>query len=415
MPKRNVLIAILGFPFLLAAVLILMLLSKPPRGFTPPSILLQGEPPLLETARQDTAHTPPPAPESEPTGPLESTTEIIDLENTEPEELEEAAASSSEQLYHKLFLLIREHKEEDAMKVLRKIVQQTPNDLRAHTLLAELYYKKDELPQAISHWEKIVHEYPTHQQARTLLEKARQEMKAHESFRHEMTRHFTIKFEGSENRHLYRTVLESLEEAYRDVGRALSFYPPEEVIVFLYTNQQFFDVTRAPTWSGGLFDGKIRIPARGYENQTDRLRDILFHEYVHAVVHRMTDSGTDQSGNTARVPIWLHEGVAQYFEPSDKRSRVNARLVAWAHGNGLIPLSQLHGSFMGLNGPQATIAYDESLSAVSFLVDQFGVWRLKRLLEELAQNGDMDEAMRNTLLISYEQFQLRWKSRIESS
>ncbi len=317
--------------------------------------------------------------------------------------------SLSEQLYLKFFLLIRQYKEDDAIVVLREILKNNPNDLRAQGLLSDLYYKKDRLSEAILIWEKIVHDDPLNQPVRALLEKGRQELKAHELFTHETTRHFTIKFEGAENRNLYRDVLENLEEAYREVGRALSFYPAEEVIVFLYTNQQFFDVTRAPAWAGGLFDGKIRIPSLGYETQKARLREVIFHEYVHSVVQRMTDSGAVRTENTQRVPIWLNEGLAQYLEPSDKKKNINARLTK----TGLIPLSQLHHSFMGLNASQAAIAYDESLSAVSFLIDEFGLWRLKRLLEELGQNGNIDEAMRSTLLISYEQFQLRWQSSLQ--
>ena len=162
--------------------------------------------------------------------------------------------------------------------------------------------------------------------------------------------------------------MDTLEEAYGEVGRAILFYPTEEILVFLYTDQQFFDVTRAPAWAGGLFDGKIRIPTKGSETQINRLRVILFHEYVHAAIHQMTRQG----GQQAAVPTWLHEGVAQYFESSGRRGGrpVEDSMKAWIKQGGItgiIPLSQLHGSFMGANHPDAArLIYDESLSAVHF-------------------------------------------------
>jgi hypothetical protein len=248
-----------------------------------------------------------------------------------------------------------------------------------------------------------------------LLEKAEREQKTQTAFVHESTRHFTIKFEGAESRSLYKIVLDTLEEAYGEVGRALLFYPTEEILVFLYTDQQFFDVTRAPAWSGGLFDGKIRIPTKGSETETDRLRTILFHEYVHAAIHQMTMQG----GRPAAVPTWLHEGVAQYFESSGARGgrNVDGRLKPWVKQGGtkgLVPLSQLHGSLMGVNHPDAVrLIYDESLSAVQFLVNRFGMWRLKMLLEDIGTKQNLDEAMQSALLVSYAQFQSKWEESLQ--
>lgn len=322
-------------------------------------------------------------------------------------------------LYNKVSLLIRQNKETEAIETLKKIVQANSNDMRGYSLLGDLYYKRDQLPEAIFAWKKILEKEPANETIKSLLEKAKREQETHKAFTRESTRHFTIKFEGAENRSLYKFVLDTLEEAYGEVGRALLFYPTEEIIVFLYTGQQFFDVTRAPAWSGGVFDGKIRMPTKGFETQMDQLRKILFHEYVHAVIHQMTDRGVSKKGErmNSAVPVWLHEGVAQYFEPSRSRNDDGLLLKAFVKQNGkkgVIPLSQLQGSFMGINDPMVVqIAYAESLSAVQFLVGRFGIWRLKMLIEDLAVKRDINEAMQSALLISYEEFQSRWLEGLE--
>ncbi len=320
-----------------------------------------------------------------------------------------ANSSPDETPYDKVSRLIASRKNSEAIKTLNEMIKISPNDNRAYGLLGDLYYKQDQLPEAISAWKKILEKEPSNERIKSALEKAQREQVAHKAFTHESTRHFTIKFEGAENRSLYKFVLDTLEGAYGEVGRALLFYPTEEVIVFLYMDQDFFDVTRAPSWSGGLFDGKIRIPTKGFETKTDQLRKTLFHEYVHAVIHQMTDRGVSKNA----VPVWLNEGVAQYFEPFGNRSEgrgVLKSLLKQKGKDGVIPLSQLQGSFMGIGDPIAVqLAYDESLSAVQFLVGRFGMWRLKMLIEDLAVKQDIDAAMQSALLTSFADFASQWE------
>ena len=38
---------------------------------------------------------------------------------------------------------------------------------------------------------------------------------------------------------------------------------PEKIVVLLYPNQAFRDITRSPSWAGALNDGKIRVPVSG--------------------------------------------------------------------------------------------------------------------------------------------------------
>ncbi|HLB02701.1 MAG TPA: tetratricopeptide repeat protein [Nitrospiria bacterium] len=330
--------------------------------------------------------------------------------------LQDRTQLSSHKLYDKLSELIRQKREEEAIDILREIIRDDPGNLRAYALLGDLYYQNDRLPQAISVWQKILETEPSNEEVRGRLVKAQRESKTHQEFIHEATRHFRIKFEGSENRDLYKTVLDFLEEAYSEVGKALSFYPDHEIIVFLYTGQQFFDVTRAPAWSGGVFDGKIRIPAGGYQDHLDRLRRVLFHEYVHAVIRQMTDQGVSKVGERTRsgVPTWLHEGIAQYLEPDSAQNDVDRPLKDWVRQGAFLELSRLHGSFLGFNTLLADLAYDESLSAVKFLVDQFGPYSIQRVLTALAHQKTIDEAMRDSIFIPYDEFQSRWEKHLKS-
>lgn len=316
--------------------------------------------------------------------------------------------------YAQLSALLAQNQDEKAIEILQRIIRDNPEEVKAYSLLGDLHYQHDRLKQAISAWEKVLEIDPFNETVRARLAKAQREYQAHRGFIHEATRHFRIEFEGSENRDLYKTILEILEEAFNEVGKALSFYPDREITVFLYTEQQFFDVTRAPAWTGGIFDGRIRIPAKGYQNHLDQLRRILFHEYAHAVIHQMTGQhiqGVEQDRKTS-VPTWLHEGIAQYLEPRTSHDEPNAAFKVLAERGALLELSRLHGSFLGFNNQLAGLAYEESLSAVTFLVDQYGLYSLQRILTALAQQKTVDEAMRDILFLSYEEFQSRWEEHL---
>jgi hypothetical protein len=198
-------------------------------------------------------------------------------------------------------------------------------------------------------------------------------------------------------------VLRILEEAYGEIGKALSFYPDREIAVILYSDQQFRDVTNAPAWSGALYDGKIRIPIGGIDRETPALRALLFHEYSHAVVRAITP----------RVPAWLNEGLAQHFEGRTPDSRADEMLRQVQNAGRLPSLRDLEGSFLGLSGAEAGYAYLISLSAVSHLIGQYGMYRIKTVLEELGTGSDTGQALQSALLLSYDDFERGWKRSLE--
>ena len=68
----------------------------------------------------------------------------------------------------------------------------------------------------------------------------------------------------------------------------------------LYTEQAFFDVTQAPSWSGAVNDGKLRIPVQGLDSVTSDLARVLKHELAHSFINQLTGG---------RCPQWLNEGL----------------------------------------------------------------------------------------------------------
>ena len=290
-----------------------------------------------------------------------------------------------------------------AARELNRAASINPREALAFQFLGELYYRRDDLALAISYWEKAVELNPSADNLRVRLERIRKEHGAEKDFNHDVTSHFQVKFDGRERIDTGRIVLRVLEDAYHEVGRALSYYPDNEIQVILYSGQQFQEVTDAPGWSGGIYDGKIRIPIGGIEQETPALRRILFHEYTHAVVRAITP----------RCPTWLNEGLAQYFEGRPLDPRQKAALTRMSQEGKLPQFTSLEGPFLGLDTKQAGLAYAVSLSAVRYIVDSFGMYRIRYVLDELAAGASTSRAINNGITLSSEELERGWKQSLE--
>ncbi|HXX58784.1 MAG TPA: tetratricopeptide repeat protein [Thermodesulfovibrionales bacterium] len=274
---------------------------------------------------------------------------------------------------------------ERARSALEKAVELDGNDFVARKFLAFVYDKKDDIEKSLYHADFGL-SLSKDPELRSLADALRKERRRGQVI-NESTSHFKIIFDGYAHGELSRKVIGILEDAYSTVGKEFGFFPSEPVTVILYTNRDFHDITQAPEWSTGVFDGKIRIPVRGSERSEVLLKKVLFHEYAHTLVHSLTP----------RCPLWINEGIAEYFSAHypEKTGQV-------------IPLHSLEQSFAWLPGDKVGLAYWESCSAVSYLVDRYGVYRLKDLLVSLSKGTQADDAFRQTFGVSYREFLSAW-------
>jgi hypothetical protein len=209
------------------------------------------------------------------------------------------------------------------------------------------------------------------------------------------SRHFTVRFEGREDPALVWALLERLESACRDVGRQLGAFPGSRVPVMLYTNGAFPAHASVPLWAQGLFDGQIRLAVSWAALHDASLDNTLRHEYTHALVHART------GGN---VPTWLSEGLAVV---SENRAADEPGEVMRKAGH-LIPLHELHGSFLTLPPAQVPLAYAESEAAVRYLLARHGEAAVRALLARLGEAQDFAAAIRDVTGGTYAEFQSAW-------
>jgi hypothetical protein len=120
----------------------------------------------------------------------------------------------------------------------------------------------------------------------------------------------------------------------------------------------------------------------------------LKHELTHSFIQQKT---------RGRAPTWIQEGVAQWME--GKRSDEDAAaLVQIYDAEQAAPLARLEGSWMGLSSDVARYAYAWALANVEYIVETQGVGGIERILDEIAQGGTPEQALRDILHDSYDDF-----------
>jgi tetratricopeptide (TPR) repeat protein len=268
----------------------------------------------------------------------------------------------------------------DAREKLTLAFTLNPKLISATELLGEIDYLQGDLEGAIARYEQALpyaaHLAPSMQKR---LDAWRKEASVHRKLSRASTGRFSISFDGRSNDALATHAIGVLDRAFQRIAGQLGAYPSNRILVILYTERQFRDLTHGPEWSTGVFDGKIRIPTQGAAQNWERFDQVLIHELGHAMIAGLAPQG---------VPAWLHEGLASYFEAEDV-----GEALARAHARGVvIPLSQLHEGFGRFDAAQAQAAYDQSLVAADFLARTVGT-RMAPLLRALGRGQTFSQAM----------------------
>lgn len=272
-------------------------------------------------------------------------------------------------------------RDDDALKLLQKSLEIEPRLTGASTLLGEIAYREGALDLAIKTYEQAIALAPRQTAPlKTRLEAWRSEASVHNSLSVVKDDRFSVMFDGAVEQKLAIRATAVLGNAFWNIGKAIGSYPNHPINVIFYSDKQFRDITGAPEWAGGGFDGQIRLPVRGALSTPQLLDRVLIHELVHAMLKQVAPRN---------VPVWLNEGLAMHFEGDDPAAvgQTLTRLHLF------IPLMQLQYSFEGLTTAQATIAYAESLFATAALLERIGSGGLSQLLQDLDRGERFEDAI----------------------
>ena len=273
-------------------------------------------------------------------------------------------------------------REQDAIALLKQAMQIEPQLAEAAAILGELFYRQGDIDLAIKMYERAVPNAPASatEVMRQRLEAWREEASLPQNHEAIKDDRFTISFDGPVQQKLAARATSVLDAAFWRIGKTLGAYPSASVNVVLYSERQFHDITGAPEWAAGGFDGQIRMPVHGAAQNLAQFDRVLTHELTHAML---------KSVAPRNLPAWLNEGLAMYCEGRD--SALSERRLAEARL--FVPLAALQTSFARLNAAEAVIAYEESAFAARALLDRIGPSGLGQLLQDLSTGQTMEQAI----------------------
>jgi hypothetical protein len=294
---------------------------------------------------------------------------------------------------------------------LQNVIAVAPDEAFPHLALADLLQEQDRLTEAAVHLRQAADQIRNDPALQSYLAfvtaKVRRTEKIEDKLASRRSTHFLVKFDGAEDQATWTTVLEILEEAYRDIGQKFNYFPTRPITVVLLTKSNFQEVSGSPIWADGLFDpvlGRIQLPSQGALTDRKWLTRVLRHEFVHALLH-------DQLGvNNSSIPTWLNEGLAMQLA-GDTWQELNPASAGQIE---LMPLPALEGSWGHLSPDAARLAYIEASSATHYLLDRFGMHKMREMLTYLKAREPLAAAMQNKLLLSYDRFQQQWADEFTS-
>ncbi len=154
--------------------------------------------------------------------------------------------------------------------------------------------------------------------------------------------------------------------------------------------------------AGVAFSEYSVINAAVPEGNTTELGRVIPHEVSHLVLHQAANNPY------ALPPLWLDEGLAVYYQSGGKENFHRA-VKRSLDANTLFSLEALGASFP-LNSEESYLAYAQSLSAVTFILQRFGDDGMARLLAAISEGNAIEAAMRTALLIDLADFDRDWKA-----
>jgi tetratricopeptide (TPR) repeat protein len=189
-------------------------------------------------------------------------------------------------------------------------------------------------------------------------------------------------------------VLDLLDRARETLGRKYGVELTQPTVVEIFPEQKDFAVRTFgmpgnPGYLGVCFGSVITAnsPASQAPNPAN-WEDVLWHEFCHVITLTATRN---------RMPRWLSEGISVYEERQANPlwgEKMNLAYRDMILNGELTPLGKLSGVFLAPKTSEHLLfGYYESSLVVEFIVDQFGLDALKKILGDLHDGVEINPAI----------------------
>jgi tetratricopeptide (TPR) repeat protein len=219
---------------------------------------------------------------------------------------------------------------------------------------------------------------------------------------------FAIQFDGKPDPETAMRIRSILDYAHEDMSKKFGYTLSSTILVVLHTEQKFAAEAGSPVEADALYDAAsstIHLPLDGAMEDLAVLSRVLRHEFAHALIHDKMRTHIDQ------LPTWIAEGLAIQLaeDPWPALEEVKQKPFS------LISLSLLEKRWDRSQRDKLDFAYVESIAAVQSLIDRFGIYGIRQIMNLLQSGQSLDAAMKQKWSVSYEEFQRGWEKTFTSS
>jgi hypothetical protein len=155
-------------------------------------------------------------------------------------------------------------------------------------------------------------------------------------------------------------------------------YPAEPIEVIFHQSENFGRIAHSPSWTAGLYDGRVRIPVPAEQTFDEDFSRILRHEITHAVL--------SEQAQHRSLPAWFQEGLAQVAECPELCWQYRFAATTFP----FLSPEAFNAGFLKLNRGEAQVAYKQSLYIMQVLYFQLvGLQGIKQIIEQIPVIQDL--------------------------
>ena len=293
------------------------------------------------------------------------------------------------------------HQSREALLAIDKALALSPQLAAAYTLRGQIEYDQQQLKDAKASWQRALELDSSQAHLAERLRQVTQELPVESKFERLSQAYIDLRYAEELPSPVGFDLRDVLLEARREVGSHLLSWPAHKIVVLIYSAASFRALrAETPDWVAGQFDGKIRVPLPGTQLSQQAVRQILFHEYTHALIHDLTSD---------HCPTWLNEGLAEYEGRSQAPGSL--RLLQEAtQTKTLIPWEELSDHIaMTRPAQDVELAYQQSYSLTAYLIDRYSFWRMRRILKSVGEGRPWQQVLTDELHLKLSRIEADWR------
>jgi hypothetical protein len=272
-------------------------------------------------------------------------------------------------MLEKASALLQQRRPGSARDMVESAMRVTGREYSYLVMAGVAAYQSDDVKAALDYLKEAEQMKPDLSVER-MIAKLEKEMGADKSGDKLFGNRFLLRYEGGVlDTDVARTMVSILEQEYSRISNELGCRTDDRIVTIVQSVNAYRASTDAAEWSGGQFDGKIRVPVIEAKSISVATRRAFAHEVVHACLASM-----------GSWPAWLHEGMAQRLSGDTQTASVK-RIVKNALRDGVLPkLENMSQSWSRMSPQHAAMAYGYALTAVDLMMEHYKTYGIQNIL-----------------------------------